>query len=109
VSSLRNYSYFAQVQTNLQAKTAAHKELEKEVKDSKDEKQRLKSSVSSHTRREAPSLDSTRRDTNGTRQVLTPHGKEHKLYSEAMKKKVARENVTKYKKPTTQLKQLKTS
>jgi hypothetical protein len=39
VNSLTNY--FAQVQTNLEAKTAAHKELEKEVKGKRDKLQRL--------------------------------------------------------------------
>ena len=40
VNSLRNY--FVHVQTNLVAKTAAHKELEREFKQSKDEIQRLR-------------------------------------------------------------------
>jgi DNA repair ATPase RecN len=83
VSNLRNY--FAQEQTNLQAKTAAHKKLEKEVKDRKDEIKRFRSTVSSHTRHKVPSLDSTRRETNGVRQVLTSDGKDHKLYDSNLK------------------------
>jgi hypothetical protein len=63
VSSLRNY--FVHVQTNLEAKTAAHKELERDVKESKDETQRLRGTVSICTRHEVPSLDSIRRETNG--------------------------------------------
>ena len=83
VSSLR--TNFVQVQSNLEAKPAAHKDLEREVKESKDKIQRLRDIVSSHTRHEAPSLESIRRDTNGARQVLPPDGKARKLYSEAVK------------------------
>ena len=63
VSSLRNY--FVKVQTNLEAKTAAYKELEKEVKEGKDEVQRLRGIARSRTRQEAPSLDPVRRETTG--------------------------------------------
>ena len=85
VSSLRNY--FVKVQTNLEAKTAAHKELEKEVKEGKDEIQRLRDDARNRTRQEAASLDSIRRQTTGARQVLPLDGKARKLFAEAAKKK----------------------
>jgi hypothetical protein len=85
VRSLRNYYYYAHVQTNIETKTAAHKELEKEVKGSKAAIQRLRSIVSSRTKHVAPPADSIRRETNGARQVLTPNGKDRKLYPEAVK------------------------
>jgi hypothetical protein len=58
VSSLQNY--FIQVQTNLEAETAAYKELAGEVKESQDEIQRLTDIESSRMRHEAPSLDQAR-------------------------------------------------
>ena len=85
VSSLRNY--FVKVQTNLEAKTAAHKVLEKQVKEGKDEIQRLRDIARSHTRQEAPSLDPVPRQTTGARQVLPPDGKARKLYAEVAKTK----------------------
>ena len=83
VSSLRNY--FVKVQTNLDAKTAAYKELEKKVKEGKDEVQRLRGIARSRTRQEAPSLDAVRRETTGARQVLPPDGKACKLYADVAK------------------------
>jgi len=83
VSSLRNY--FVHVQTNLEAKTAAHKELEREIKQRKDEIQRSRGIVSSRTTHVEPSYDLIRRQTSDARQVLTPNGKDRKLYSEAKK------------------------
>jgi hypothetical protein len=80
VSSLRNY--FLHVQTNLEDKTAAHKELEREVKQSKDEIQRLRGIVSSRMGHVEPSHDSIQREMRGVRQMLTPDGKDRKLYSE---------------------------
>ena len=65
VSSLRNY--FVKVQTILEAKTAAQKELEKKVKEGKDETQRLRGIARSSTRQEAPPLDPVRRETTGAR------------------------------------------
>ena len=85
VSSLRNY--FVKVQTNLEAKTAAYKELEKEVKEGKDEIQRLRNIARSHTRQEAPPLDPVRRQTTGARQVPPPDGEVRRLYAEAAKTK----------------------
>ena len=83
VSSLRNY--FVHLQTNLEAKAAAPKELEREVKQSKDEIQMLRGIVSSRTGHVESSHDSIRREMSGARQVLTLDGKERKLYSEAVK------------------------
>ena len=60
VSDLRDY--IIHIQTSLEAKTPARKELEREVKVSKDEIQRLRGIVSSHTRHVAPSLESTQRE-----------------------------------------------
>ena len=83
MSSLTHY--FVHVQTNLEAKTAAHKELEREVKQSKDEIQRSRGTVSGRTGHVEPSHDSIRRETSAAQQVLTPDGKDQKLYTEAVK------------------------
>jgi uncharacterized Zn finger protein len=74
VSSLRNY--FVQVQITLEAKTTTYKELERQVKENKDEIQWLRDIVRSRTRHEAPSLDPVRRETNGARQALMPDGRD---------------------------------
>jgi hypothetical protein len=63
VSSLRNY--FVQVQATLESKTAAYNELEREVRESKEQMQRLRGIVRSRTRQDAPSLDPVRMETNG--------------------------------------------
>jgi len=80
----RFWHYFAQVQTNLEAKSAVNKDLEMEVKACKEEIQRLRTNASSHTRHVAPSLDTVRRETNCAGQVPTSVGKDRKLYSEAV-------------------------
>jgi hypothetical protein len=83
VSSLRNY--FVQVQTKTEAKTAAYKELERQVKESKDKIHRLRDTESSRTRHEVLPLDQTRNGYSGVRHVLPPGGNSRKLYSKAVK------------------------
>ena len=107
MSSLRNY--FVKVQTNLEAKTAALKVLENQVKEGKDEIQTLRDIARSRTRQEAPSLDSVPRQTTGARQVLPPDGKLANYMQKLRKRKckVALKNVTGYwlnLKQTTQVK-----
>jgi hypothetical protein len=84
VSSPRNY--FVQAQSNLEAKTAAYKELAREVKESKDEIHRLRD-ASSSARHAVQSLDPAQKEYSGVRQVLPPDGKTRKLYSEVVKTK----------------------
>jgi ribosomal protein L29 len=89
VSSLRHY--FAHVQTNLESKTEANKELEKEVKECKEEIQRLRTWASSRTGQVAPSMDTLRRETDIANQVPSPVGNAGKLYSEAVRAEGGRE------------------
>jgi hypothetical protein len=58
VSSLRHY--FAQVQTKLEVKTTANKELESDVKACKEDIQWLRNNACSRTRPVAPSMDTVR-------------------------------------------------
>jgi ribosomal protein L29 len=89
VSSLRNY--FAHVQTNLESKTEANKELEKEVNECKAEIQRLRTWASSQTGQVVPSMDTVRRETDIANQVPAPVGNAGKLYSEALRAEGRRE------------------
>jgi hypothetical protein len=80
VSTLRNY--FVQVQTELEAKTAAHKELERQVRESREEIQRLRGAQSNTMGQVAPSLDEIRQEHRLAQQQLLPPTK---LYSEVAK------------------------
>jgi hypothetical protein len=84
VSNLRNC--FVQIQTNLEAKTTAFKELAKEVKENKEELQRLRN-TDSRMIHNSPSLgqQSNYCEYRNPRQVLTPAGRSRKLYSEIVK------------------------
>jgi hypothetical protein len=89
VSSLRHY--FAQVQTNLEVKTTANKELESEVKACKEEIQWLLNNARSRTRPVAPSMDTVRGEKTSERQVPAPIGNDRKLYAEAARSEGRRE------------------
>ena len=82
VSSLRNYS--VQVQTELEAKTTAHKELEREVRESREEIQRLWGAESNKMGQVVPSPDQIRHEHKGARQLLPSEGR-RKLYYEVAK------------------------
>ena len=93
VSNLRHY--FAHVKTNLESKTEANKELEKEVKECKVEIKNLRTWASSRTRQVAPSMDTVRRETDIANQVPAPVGNAGKLlYSEAVRAEGRREKAT---------------
>ena len=82
VSSLRNY--FVQVQTELEAKTAAHKELEREARESREVIQRLRAAESNKMGQVVPPPYQIRHEHRGARQLLPSEGR-RKLYSEAAK------------------------
>jgi hypothetical protein len=63
VSSLRNY--FVQVQTKLEAKAAAHKELEREARESREEIQRLRGDESNKMGQVVPPPDQIRHEHRG--------------------------------------------
>jgi TolA-binding protein len=79
VSKLRDY--FSHVQTELEAKTAVHKELERQVRESREEIQRLRGTQSNRMGQVAPSLDETRQENGRAQQQLPPR----KLFSEVAK------------------------
>jgi len=63
VSSLRNY--FVQVQNEMEAKVAAYKEFEREVRESKEEIQRLRGAESNKMGQVATPLDQIRHENRG--------------------------------------------
>jgi len=81
MSSLRNY--FVQVQTVLEVKTAAHKELERLVRESSEEVQRLLGAESNKMGQVVPPPDQIRHEHRGVRQLLPSEGR-RKLYSEPL-------------------------
>jgi hypothetical protein len=85
VSSLRQY--FIQVKTNLESKREANKTLELEVRECKEEIQRLRNRPSTHKGQVAPSIDTERMETVTECQGLTPTGRDGKLYSDAVERK----------------------
>jgi hypothetical protein len=72
-------------------KVDANKKLEMEVKECKEEIQRLRTWASSRAGQVAPSMDTVRRVTDNAHQVPAPGGNTGKLYSEAVRAEGSRE------------------
>jgi hypothetical protein len=69
----------------LEAKTAAHKELEREARESREEIQRLRGAESNKMGQVVPPPDQIRHKHRGAQQPLPPAGNPRKLYSEVAK------------------------
>jgi hypothetical protein len=68
----------------LEAKTAAHKELEREIRESREEIQRLQGAESNKVGQVMPPSDQIRHEHRGAQQLLLSEGR-RQLYSEAAK------------------------